>query len=96
VANRPLNRAAGSGVENANQGGFDMDAHDREYLAAIAGMQDVYGAAGNDQATPPAQAAASPAPRPTIRCSAGPAAIVVMTHMSTQATNSRSWINSAS
>ena len=86
-----------------------MDAHFQEYLAAVAGMHEVYGAAGGLQAPKPQAAARVPERRPAaqaagdpparrsrMRWSAGPTAIVVMTHISTQATNSRRSINSAS
>ena len=78
-----------------------MDAHFHEYLAAIDGMHDIYGDCGDAHASEFHEAVAGPATeslprRPTMQCSAGPAAIVVMTHISTQATNSRRSINSAS
>lgn len=71
-----------------------MDAHFHEYLAAIAGMHDIYGDCGDDH---PSDFHEPTDPRrPSMQCSAGPAAIVVMTHISTQATNSLRSISSAS
>lgn len=72
-----------------------MDAHFNEYLAAIAGMADVYGAAAHDHAEDQA-AVGGGSCLPRMRLSAGPAAIVVTTHISTQATNSLRSINAAS
>lgn len=44
------NRPGRTRVQWFNHGGTSMDAHFNEYLAAVAGLNEVYGAAGEEPA----------------------------------------------